>query len=628
MLIESSGARSTSHQKLASVSSFYGLDLNVVSVKQHPDNAELLRAIRSPETVAVVTTAEALSKLDPRVVSLALHGRDKAVPWLIDSIDETTKNEKLERWSGGSIQSSGSIHDGHTASYAVLHSATVTGPLGGTTFPLNTDGASYLVIREKGSAEQLLTVHEGDQAYPVLARVLVDGQEVFFATNVPTDSPSLTADPYRQIQVFADLIVPMVFLHYAAGERAWHAPAAFANLTIDDVWLRQPYGHVDYEGLLKEAIRKNFHVTMAFIPWNFDRSQSRVVSLFRDYPNRLSIAIHGNNHVHQEFGPLADHPLVEQSSNIRQALGRMERFHQLTSIPYDRVMVFPHSISPTATLGVLRRYNYLATANSLSVPSDAAAPAGLSFALRSGSLDFENFPSLRRYSAETSIPRTQLAIDDYLGNPMLFYVHQNFFSAEIAAFNETADWVNRVDPSTQWVSLGMIAKHLYLEKLRDDGGVDVEAVSPVIQLENHREYPVTYHMNRREDFTYPITVFVGTASVPFNRTSRNLSLDVIVPAKSQRTIAVIYGNELALSQVKIAKDSTYVYVIRMLSDFRDEVVSRSNLGRALSASYVTHSKMWADGILALGCLVILTFGYLWWRKKRVCREVHIDRVSA
>ena len=65
----------------------------------------------------------------------------------------------------------------------------------------------------------------------------------------------------------------MIFAKYGAGDRGWHALHHDANLTIDDPWLREPYGHLDYKDLLTEMERHNFHTTIAFIPWNYDRSE-------------------------------------------------------------------------------------------------------------------------------------------------------------------------------------------------------------------------------------------------------------------------------------------------------------------------------------------------------------------
>ena len=57
------------------------------------------------------------------------------------------------------------------------------------------------------------------------------------------------------------------------NEAQWHSPGHYANLTIDDPWFAESYGHLTYNGLLGEMEKANFHTTIAFIPWNYDRSE-------------------------------------------------------------------------------------------------------------------------------------------------------------------------------------------------------------------------------------------------------------------------------------------------------------------------------------------------------------------
>ena len=164
--------------------------------------------------------------------------------------------------------------------------------------------------------------------FPVFARSRVDGQEIFFATATPPIPVTVTPDPYLEPLVFSNLAPMMMFLRYAAGDRAWHSTGHYANFTIDDLWLREPYGQVNYGDLLKQMEQHNFHTTIAFIPWNFDRRYAGCVSLFGQHADRFSICVHGNNHYHQEFGPYDSNRLTGQVENIKQGLARMERFRQ------------------------------------------------------------------------------------------------------------------------------------------------------------------------------------------------------------------------------------------------------------------------------------------------------------
>jgi hypothetical protein len=46
----------------------------------------------------------------------------------------------------------------------------------------------------------------------------------------------------------------------------------------------------------------------------------------------------------------------------------MEKFRAMTGISYDKVMIFPHGIAPADTLGLLKKYNFLAAVNASNVP--------------------------------------------------------------------------------------------------------------------------------------------------------------------------------------------------------------------------------------------------------------------
>ena len=515
--VDKPGATSFVQQQTKTAADFYGLGENVVLFTGKRELGTVVKAIRDSQTIAVVLTADVLPFLDRQQILAALHREDAgSVPLLIAGIDEHTDAELLKRWSGGTITGcKASTIEKETGSYQLASVNEVTYALGGSTLPISQSEVRYLTL-DGARAEWIMAATTGSHSLPVFTRVKIGKQEIFFVTASAAIQMPSGPSPYREPLVFTSLAPQMIFLRHAGGERVWHSPGRYANLTIDDAWLHEPYGYVNYEGLLREMERHNFHTTIAFVPWNFDRSQPALVSLFRTHGDRFSICIHGNNHDHQEFGAYDNKPLGGQTDDVKQALARMAKFKDLTHIPYDLVMVFPHSISPEQTLAVLKRYNFWATANSLNVPMGAEAPTDAEFALRTATMAFSNFPSLRRYSAEAPGPASQLVVDAFLGNPMLFYVHQDFFASGIDAFNKTADMVDRLQPDTQWRSMGYITQHLYLEKLRDDGNYDIRSYVGILHVDNVHQRDATFFIEKDEDFALPLTVRVGwtTVSVP------------------------------------------------------------------------------------------------------------------
>src|SRR5262249_11045778 len=159
-------------------------------------------------------------------------------------------------------------------------------------------------------------------------------------------------------------------------------------------------------------------------------------------------------HSHREFGSYTVNPLLEQIADVKQALARMERFQQLTGIPYDRIMIFPQGVAPERTFEALAHYNFLGTINAINVPMGEPFPTEAKFLLRPYTTSYGRLLSMSRYSAEVGIiPRAEVAINTYLSNPLLFYGHQGMFDRGITAFNEFADTVNVLQPSTRWASL-------------------------------------------------------------------------------------------------------------------------------------------------------------------------------
>lgn len=601
------GNNSYTRQQIEAASSFYGLDVN-----SSGSISSLLNSISNPKTVAIVINAEMLPELNSKEVLALMHRRAHPVPLLIANIDESTAPAALKQWSLSAVAECKSVVAQADGQYEVADINEITRQLSNSTLPLDQRQIFYLALTPTAATQSIINAQMKSASFPVFARTMVMGQSVFFAAaQQPTEIP-VTADPYRQQHLFAAIAAPMMFLRYAGGDRVWHSPGDYANLTIDDLWLREPYGHVNYEDLLQQTQQHNFHATIAFIPWNFDRSQPAVVSLFRAHPDRLSICVHGNNHIHQEFGSFEEHPLKKQVEDIEQSLARMQRFKELTGIPYDAVMVFPHSVSPQATFAALKHANFLATANSLNVPSDAAAPEGAEFALRTATLHFATFPSLRRYSAENDIPRPQLAIDAFLGNPMLFYVHESFFASGISAFNRTADTVNQIQPDTQWRNLGDIVQHLYIEKLRDDGNFDIRSYSASIQITNTHHRDASFYIQKEEDFSSSLIVLVDGQPYPYQKTGITLRLQLPIPSGSTRRVVVKYENGMSLASVAISQHSPKIAAIRFLSDFRDNAVSDTRLGRWFIRSYVTYRTKWNQiAAIIVSIALFLVIGYLY-----------------
>jgi len=571
-----------------------------------------MRALRDQHVLAVIITAQALPLLNKDAVFRALqreHGR--AIPLLIEGVTSSTPPALLSSWSGGAVIGAiGPIEGNSDGEYRFSPIRDVTRQLGGRGVPAS--GASFhrLVIDERRPPEVIVSLGSGGTFQPVLARAHVGDREIFLQSLVVRAGAPPKTSSEDLLTGFLKLAPSLLFLRYAGGERVWHAPMQLANFTIDDAWLREPYGNLDYEQLLDDMLKHNFHTTIAFIPWNFDRNSASVVKLFLAHPDRFSIAVHGNNHDGRDFCADAQCPPAKQAEAIRQGIARMESFTKLTGVPYAPVMVWPYEKAPLlSTLTMLKKYNFLANVNTVPVPTGQASPAEPLFRLRPESVQFGDFPTIKRYSLQTPWVQSKIAVSSFLGNPLLFYVDPDVFERGDAPLDAIADYVNRVDAGVVWEGLGQIARHLYLIRLAGDGAYDVQAFASEITLINPSSDAATFSIEKPETFEVPIrSVTVNGAPAPYHRSAVGLDLSIRLRGKETADIRVVYDNDLDLARVETSRASLRVYLHRSLADLRDIILARSKLGQVLIAAYYESGPLQ----VALAAFALLVAVALFW----------------
>jgi hypothetical protein len=576
------------YQKVELATRFYGLDIDRFPLHDQTSPSDIITSIKRRGSYhAIVVTPDALKAMDASTIN----DINPDIPFLLMGITpHNIDQESLAKWSGGSLLKCVDGIDGESnASVTVTPNRDLVQELAGQKIPYHHRNGYLFSIAENAGCHTIFGVGNTPEGKtcPIFVVTKMGEREFFFA--VQMESP---VENENRMAHFVWVVPVMVFLKHACGDYCWHSPGNYANLTIDDPWLTEPYGHLSYKGLLEEMQEASFHTTIAFIPWNFDRSMPEVVSLFREHPERFSICIHGNNHDHYEFykytttvgDPWPAKPLNVQEANIKQALARMAAFSRLTHLPHDRVMVFPHGIAPAKTLHLLKQYNFLATANAGNVPLDSEGPPDPLFQFRPATLEFGNFPSLNRYTPTRSEP--DIAVDLFLDNPLLFYTHHEFFENGIDAFNETARMINKIQPDIGWHGLGYIAQHLYLEKLKKDGDYDLKAFASDIVIENTHQKEVTFFVHKEESFSPPIKrLTVDGLAYPYSESAKGLISTLSIPAGESRHLIIEYENNLNVASIDVSKKDSHVNRLRKLSDFRDMTLARNMFGRAFIYLY-------------------------------------------
>src|SRR5690242_10224274 len=525
-------------QKFRLAARFYGLEFLELDVVNSSDDAA--RAIMQPEVVGVVIAADAIPLIRRDAMMRWLsRPHSKSIPLLVADLSPSTSRAVLNEWSHGQIEGVQACGNGNLSPNAFVR----IDPVEGITAQLSNQDlplfpAHQVCLRSSASAslQTVMEVVDGSNRFPIFVQDVSAGESISFlaqraAAILPSGEPVSYLPP-----AFAQWAAPyFMYLRAAAGDKAWHFAGSYANLTVDDPWLVEPYGHLSYTGLLEEMNKHNFHTTVAFIPWNFDRSRPDVVSVIRAHPDRFSVCLHGDDHNHTEFALSSSEKLSETNRRedtfkVRQALARMNEFSRLTRLPYDPVWIFPYSIGPEPALSILKQNGLLATVNPGIVPQGLIPRADPLFPFRNVTLSYGDFPAIRRFGANKSLLGSFLAIESFLGNPILLYVHQDFFASGIGAFDSYADKINQINPTTMWTTLGEIVRHTYLMKRRDDGEFDIRAYSSDILISNPDPQTRTFYLEKAESFPPALdSVLIDGRPMPYKEDRGLVTMALVIP---------------------------------------------------------------------------------------------------
>jgi hypothetical protein len=213
------------------------------------------------------------------------------------------------------------------------------------------------------------------------------------------------------------------------------------------------------------------------------------------------------------------------------------------------------------------------------VPDDPLA------ALRSPLTHWHDLPALRRdYPHEYS--DEAVALDLFLGNPVLFMAHQDDFSDGIDAFTPHAQRVNRRQPAVQWVSLGEITRQLHRVRWVDDRTCDVLMVSRHARLANPKAEPARFRVALpRTSLTEGTRVTVDARPQDWAHRDGAIQCELEVAPGATVLLEVHDPVPAATAPVPIARGGFRKRYLRLVADFRDLVVARSKLGRLVTRKY-------------------------------------------
>lgn len=427
-------------------------------------------------------------------------------------------------------------------------------------------------------------VAPGVEAFHSVVRA--DGGEVFFgvtcagvrfylnAWSSTLDIGALSAE-YFDVKKFFCEAVPIVFyLRWAFRDSAWGRREINACLIVDDPPLKRRYGFLDFREALELMDRHNFTTTIAFIPWNWRRTDSRTLSLFQSHPERLSLVIHGCDHTSGEF---AERSPALLNRKLRTSRQRMECFRRRVSIKADRLMVFPQGQFSPETGRALKLNGFVAAVNTEVAPAQQAANETTIADLWSVAImRYGTFPIYTRRYPSHGIEN--FAFDALLGKPCLIAAHHDVFRDHARNLVDLIARLNSLRWNLVWRPLGEAIRRSYAIRRLDDGTSVIRMFAGSLVVENpDAEARETLLLKEEVDPACVQAVFVNDAPVEFSVEAGYLRVRLTTLPGETALVRVVYRNHLeAISRRNRSGTNIKVAAKRYLSEFRDNYLARND----------------------------------------------------
>jgi len=374
------------------------------------------------------------------------------------------------------------------------------------------------------------------------------------------------------IRDYVSSALPIVlYIKWAFVGTCWSSTEANACLIIDDPLLKPTHGLVDFRELLSLMKSHRFSTNIAFIPWNWRRSSSEIVRLFRENPENYSISVHGCDHTRAEFGG-SDRQRVYWKA--KQALERMNRHESKTGIRHDRVMVFPQGVFSQEAMRALKHTDFVAAVNNDTISVDPHfSSMTISDLWDVAVMSYDNFPIFtRRYPWEGV---ENFAFDILLGKPAIIVIHRDYCSDHCRRLINFVERLNALKRPLKWRSLGEVVRRSFRQREIAPGMVEVEMYGTEMRIENRSERRKRYLLRRRESVPSGIKeIRAGSAKVDFHSTEDCVGFEVDLDP-GEKTLINIRFHDLAVAARRNDKFSYRASTMlrRYLCEVRDNYIT-------------------------------------------------------
>lgn len=274
-------------------------------------------------------------------------------------------------------------------------------------------------------------------------------------------------------------LLPLIQFLRTVAPPTWAQPPLRATFVFDDPNLHwSSYGFIRYRELARHASAHGYTATMAIIPRDLWYAYPSAVRVFRESCSRLSLAMHGNDHVKRELN--SNLPIDDRRALIAQAVRRAARFESRWAMPIARVMIPPHGSTARDMALEMPRLGIEAMSDSRPYPWLTRPPADATLAgWRFVDVVDGGLPVIPRYHFTRS--RDDLPLRALLGQPLVLYGHHDDVAGGLDMLAQAAAQVNALG-DVRWCSLGEIAQSNF-ETRRTDSLLELRLSAPVVDLD-------------------------------------------------------------------------------------------------------------------------------------------------
>jgi hypothetical protein len=380
---------------------------------------------------------------------------------------------------------------------------------------------------------------------------------------------------------FCSAVPIAMYLRWAFAGTSWTGTETRGCLIVDDPNLKPRYGFLRFSDALDLMDSHNFTTSIAFIPWNWRRTDRKTVRQFQLRNDRLSLCVHGCDHSAGEF---ATRSTALLNRRIKTAIERMELLSRKTSLEPDTIMVFPQgSFSPEAGRA-LKLNGFVAAVNTEVAPSGGAQNDTTIADLWSVAImKYGTFPIFTRRYITHGLEN--FAFDALLGKPCLLVAHHEVFKARGRELMEFIGRLNSLKWTVRWGSLGDAIRHSFRSRKAPGGAHTIRMYAECLVIENQSAESQKAIVKKQEsDYDCVQAVTANQEAVAHVCENGDLQFAVTTPPGEKTEIRIVYFDKLELDP-----DSggmayrTKIRIRRHLSEFRDNYVSQNDLLYAIAA---------------------------------------------